>query len=112
MTKTVTIGDQDVLMAADAFTPVHFFQLFHEDLIKKTESRQTEEAFGTEDYMLYCKLGFILAKRAEHADFAKLTEADFDIWVSQFEFMDMVEASIEIADLYAASKKGTVSPKP
>lgn len=111
MTKTVTIGDQDVLMAADAFTPVRFYQLFHEDLIKKTENAGTEE-FDTEHYGLYCKLGFILAKRAEHADFSKLTEANFDDWVSQFEFMDMVDAAIDIADLYASSKKGTASPKP
>ena len=97
-------------MAADAFTPIHFYAVFKEDLLAKTEAISSG-AFGTELYELYSKLGFILAKRAEHADMAAITPEDFEEWLAKFEFVDMTDAVIDIADLYAFSKKGTVNPK-
>lgn len=110
MTRTVMIGDKEIPMQADAFTPIHFHEIFKEDLLKMTDEFGANE-FSTETYLLYGKLGFVLAKRAEGAKMSALTPEMFEDWFSGFEFVDMTEAIMEIADLYAASKKGTASPK-
>ena len=111
MTRDVMIGNVTVPMAADAFTPIHFHSVFKEDLFKLTDNFGADE-FGADTYLLYGKLAFILAKRAEGAKMSALTPEEFEDWFSGFEFVDMTEAIFDVADLYAASKKGTSSPKP
>lgn len=110
MTRTVMIGDKEILMQADAFTPIHFHSVFKEDLLKLTDSFGADD-FSTDTYLLYGKLGFVMAKRAEGEKMSTLTPEMFEDWFSSFEFIDMTEALMNIADLYTASKKGTSSPK-
>lgn len=107
MLRTIKIGETDIEMLSNAATPYRYMQCFHEDLILKMAKGLDE----TEAVGIFQKLGYVMAAQAEKKDLTKLSEEDFYVWLEQFDYLDLMEAEADIAELYTASKKGTVSPK-
>lgn len=107
MKGTVKIGSKDVGMVANAASPYIYKQVFHEDFLSKLQE-------AAPDVDTFQKMGFIMAMQDEKsnmADLMKLTEKDFLTWLLEFEAMEIIYATDEIANIYLAQAKGTSVPK-
>lgn len=108
MRSTISIGERDVEMAANAASPFIYHKIFGEDFLLKTQD-------GSGDIELYIKMAFVMAKQAEigEADMmkGKVTETDFIQWLAEFENMDMINALPEILNVYMKQKKTSSVPK-
>ena len=106
MRGTISIGNKDVEMAANAATPFIYKQTFHEDLLLQLQAKEPSSD-------LVVKLGFVMAKQAElpAEELMKIKETEFYSWVEQFEFMDFVGVSKDIFDLYTYQTVRTSVPK-
>ena len=107
MKGIVKIGSKEVGMVANAASPYIYKQVFHEDFLKKLQDKDPETD-------IFQKMGYIMAKQDELAnlsDLMKLTEEGFFEWLLQFESMDVIYATDEIANIYLAQKESTSVPK-
>lgn len=107
MKGTVTIGDKEVGMVANAATPYIYKNVFHEDFLRKLQEK-------TPDTDLFERMAFIMAKQAEiekMSELMKLTEQGFYEWASQFEPMELLYATDEVSKIYLAQKKSDSVPK-
>lgn len=108
MYGTVTIGGKGVEMVANAASPYRFKQIFREDFLKRAIETNGNEA---ESVDLFVRMGFIMAKQAEKADFGKLNEDSFFLWLEDFEPSDVQMAAGEIANIYAGNAETSSTPK-
>lgn len=104
----VQIGDKGVDMVANAASPYRFKQIFREDFLKRATAIGTDELQSVD---LFVKMGFVMAKQAEKADFTKLNEESFFAWLEEFEPQDVQLAAGAIADVYAGNTETDASPK-
>ncbi|MBR3236967.1 MAG: hypothetical protein IKF99_15590 [Oscillospiraceae bacterium] len=106
MRGTVTIGNKEVEMAANAATPFIYKQTFHEDLLVQLQAKDPSPD-------LFLKVGYIMAKQAElpTSELMKMTDSGFIAWAAGFEFMDIVNATGDIAALYTHQTEKTSVPK-
>lgn len=104
----VQIGDREVELVANAASPYRFKQIFREDFLKRAIETNENEA---ESIDLFVKMGFIMAKQAEKADFSKLNEDVFIAWLEEFEPNDVQIAAGDIANIYSGNAETKVSPK-
>lgn len=106
MRGKVNIGNTEVEMAANAATPFIYKQAFHEDLLVELQAKDPSPD-------LFLKLGYIMAKQAElpTVELMKLKDDGFLEWAEQFEFMDFVNASSDIASIYTHQTERTSVPK-
>lgn len=110
-------GEVELELKATAATPLRFKQVFHFDLMKtfakldgieNMEASEQAEA-GLDTSELISKLGFIMAKQAEKADFTKITiEAYYD-WLDEFE-PNCIPVE-DIINIYVSNEQTTVEPK-
>lgn len=100
MYNVVKIGEKDVPMLAMASVDVYYRNIFHEDPIKI----QASESFGPAEAMaLYMRLGFVMAKFAEHPKreaMARLNEDAFLDWMDGFDRGDYMQALGDIRLTY------------
>ena len=104
MRDTITIGDKDVTLAATAATPFLFKKIFGRDFLKESQ----EDATNTE---LYIMLGFVMTQDPNEILKGGVKERDFFDWLSQFDYIDIINALPSIVNLYASQKKGASIPK-
>lgn len=106
MKGTVNIGGVAVKMTANAASTFIYGKIFHEDFEKIAPAGDTDT---------WKKMMFVMVKQAEIGEMelykGKVTEADFIAWVSQFEYMDLVDAVNDASDLFVAQKKTKSRPK-
>lgn len=103
----VKIGEKEVGMVANAASPYIYKQVFHEDFLTKLQAKEP-------DADIFQKMAYIMAKQAEVenlSDLMKLTEEGFFEWLLQFDAMDVIFATDEVANIYLAQKKETAVPK-
>jgi hypothetical protein len=103
MKGTVTIGNKEVGMVANAASLYIYKQVFHEDFLQKLRAAEPETD-------IFQKMGYIMAKQAETdnlAELMKLTEAGFLDWLSQFDAMDVIYATEDISNIYMSQKATT-----
>lgn len=89
----INFGNEEVELKATAATAPLFRRIFSFDLLKtlnkmrdisdKNEDEQVDDAFDA--YELICKIGFIMAKQAEGADFGKMRIDDYYLWLDKYE---------------------------
>lgn len=108
MYGTVEIGGRGIEMVANAASPYRYKQIFREDFLKRAIETNGNE---TESVDLFVKMGFIMAKQAEKADFAKLNEDSFFEWLEDFGPSDVQMAAGEIANIYAGNAETKTLPK-
>jgi len=108
MYKTIQIADKEVEMLANGISAFVYWDVFHEDFILQSQKPEVSPH-------IFEKLGFVFAKQAEiGGDWEKLTklsQKDFYEWMSQFEPMDVLNASDEIMQLYVQQSGGGSKPK-
>lgn len=107
MKGTVTIGNKEVGMVANAASPYIYKAVFHEDFLAKLRDKEP-------DTDLFQKMGYIMAKQDETdklSDLMKLTETGFYEWLGQFDAMEVIYATDQISNIYMAQKATTSDPK-
>lgn len=106
MYKTITIGEKEVGMLANAASPFLYKQIFKEDFLLEIQKKNP-------DVGAIVKIGFVMAMQAEKktTELMKLTEEDFLRWLEQFEAMDLYAHAGEMMDAYIANTKTTAVPK-
>lgn len=97
MYGTITAGDKQIEMAADAASLYYYRKVFQEDFLKLTQD-------GDDNTDLFQKMGFIMAMQAKYKDkpseLQKLTFETFLTWLSEFEPLDLILATQQIMDIY------------
>lgn len=97
-------------MLANAASPVIYRQVFHEDFMKQTREFENEE-----NPELFQKMGFIMMKQAQDLPIRELmtniTIDEYYEWLVQFEPLEIILATREIAELYYGQQIGSSSPK-
>lgn len=107
MLKTVTIDGNEIEFAANAATPFRYKQIFQKDLLQILGNEEKAQQEGVE---AVTQLAYIMAKQAERADMAKLSNDDFITWLEGFSAMAFVEKAEEILNVYMDSTSTTAAP--
>lgn len=108
MFGSVNIGGKEIELVANAASPYRFKQIFRDDFLKRAIDTSGNEA---ESIDLFVKMGFVMAKQAEKADFSKLNEESFFAWLEEFEPSDVQLAAGDIANIYAGNTETKSTPK-
>lgn len=99
-------------MLANAASPVIYKQVFHEDFLRKCQQMESEE---DQDPELFQKMGYIMVRQAEGLTVKELmtgiTIDDYYEWLTNFNPLDIMMASADIANLYYDQQGGTSIPK-
>ena len=93
----INIGGKEIAMEANAFSPYVYRQLFHEDFLVEAQKEPPAPD-------LFQKMGFVMAKQAEHLgtpELMKLSVEQFYEWLMQFDALD-------IASRLTATKFGAI----
>lgn len=110
MYKEITIGSKKVGMLANGASPVLFYKVFKQDILKALNVKNGDIS---SDFMM--KMAYIMAKQGDDAKPSelsrKLTEDDFLDWCEQFESMDLLMALGEAMELFTESAVTKSSPK-
>ena len=104
MEKVIKIGNKDVPMKANAFTPFAFKAEFGADLIKGMTELQKNSKNGDLDLEFVCKVAYIMAKASDN------TIGSLENWLEGFEIFDLYEAFPEIIDLWAINNNQNSKP--
>ena len=114
--KVVKFGEKDVALKSTAATALRFKQIFNFDLLKtltkikldgKEDGEKVDEALDTSE--LITKLGFIMAKQAEKADFSSLNINSYYDWLDEFEHNTI--PYVDIMTTYKDNEIGEVEAK-
>lgn len=96
MFKELEIRGKNVAFLANGATPLFYKHFFHKDLLKMMSEGEGFEV-ATENIP---ELAFIMAKQADKADMAKLTQTMYIEWLSSFDPLDLVVNGTEIVGVY------------
>ena len=110
MEREITIGEKTIPMRATAATALRYREVFKEDLLVRLDKAR-RDTNSYENIELYERLAYIMEASAEKKDMSKLSAADFDAWLDGFEFIDMINAGIDIMSLYYGNKETTSTAK-
>lgn len=103
----INIGGKEIAMEANAFSPYVYRQLFREDFLVEAQKEPPAPD-------LFQKMGFVMAKQAEHLgtpELMKLSVEQFYEWLMQFDALDIILATDAISELYLAQNKQLSVPK-
>lgn len=108
MEKVIKIGEKDVRMRVSARIPFDYRHLFGKDIIREMQKMTVTE--GIEDFELFEKLAWLMAKYAGEKVYAELpAEEAVAAWLDTFDSaFDIVSALPEIMELWQAGL-GTLS---
>lgn len=109
MKTTITIGNKDTELVANAATPFYFTQVFNEDFFVRSQEVTDGNEGAAVD--LFSKMGYIMAKQAEGANMKKLSIDDYVNWLEGYEAMDLAIATGDIAMFYSGQTTPTAKPK-
>ena len=106
MKRTIKIGERDVEMLANAASPYVYKTLFGQDFIKESQSADP-------DLHLMEKMGFVMAMQAELPTdkLFSLGINQFYAWLTEFDPLDVLNASEAIGELYRDQTKNHSEPK-
>lgn len=105
--KTIKVGEQDIDMVANAFTPVVYQKTFHKDIFLETQKKDINLGFAQE-------LAYVMTMQATDKTAKELTELsvdDFYGWLADFDAMDIMLAAPEILTLFFGQTMPTAKPK-
>lgn len=109
--SSVTVGERELQLLANAATPLLYKQLFKTDLMRVFSGMDAENIDTTVEVMnLLPSLCYVMNKQAEDFSFSsfnKLTEADYISWLCDFGPMDFTYAAEEILNVYLGTSKAT-----
>ncbi len=112
--KTIKIGDKDVLFKSSAAIPRMYRMKFHKDIfgdLSKLEKSYKDKEDGTselqiEDLEIFENLAYIMAFHADNT-----ISKDINEWLEQFETFSIYEILPELLSLWGMNTFTTVSSK-
>ena len=104
----IKIGDKEYKMCAAASVNIAYYNIFHEDFISLMNPEEPTKAITP-----FIKMAFVMAMKGEKSreEMKKLTEADYEEWLDNFSFGDLVAAMGDIQSLYLGAAVGLVQSK-
>lgn len=104
MKKTVKIGDKDITLVGDGFTPIAYTAQFHSDYYH--DLNDAGKGIVT---LFLSRVTYVMAKQASKN---KSSYDDFETWLSKFEINDITLAAEEIMNIVSENgKTSSVSKK-
>lgn len=100
MERTIKIGEKEVELKCNAFTPILYRQETGLDLLKGMLKMTDDDP----DTVLMTNLAFVMAKQAGY-------KGDLEAFLSQFEMMEFYAALPEVVELWVANADTKSSPK-
>lgn len=106
--KTIKIGENEYKMCSAASVNVCYQNIFNEDFISLLDMSHPETAIQP-----FFRMAFVMAKVGELGRKAanQLTKDDFEDWMDEFSFADLMEAMDEIQEFYLEASAGTIDSK-
>lgn len=104
----ITIGDKEYRMCCAASVNLAYYNIFHEDFMSQMNPEEPSKAITP-----FTKMAFVMAMKGEKSkeEMKKLTAADYEAWMDEFSFGDLVAAMPQIQSLYLGSANGIVQAK-
>lgn len=110
MKKTIKIDGKDVVLEANALTPIIYRRMTGRDLFVDISGLQTatssNTALDTETLETFLLITHTMAKQAD----ASIPDSS-DEWLAGFEMFSIYNVLPQIIDLWYANEKGTSKPK-
>lgn len=112
MERVIKIGDKDVRMRVSARIPFDYRHLFGKDIIREMQ-KLTAAKDGIEDYEVFEKLAWLMAKSAGEEVHAELpADEAVAAWLDEFDgIFDFISALPEVVDLWQASNATSSVPR-
>ena len=106
--KDIQIGEKSYKMSCAASVNICYQLIFNEDFLAKLDMEHPENAI-----MPFMKMAFVMVKVGElgRTEASKLTTDDYENWMDEFSFVDLMDAMEDIQLFYLSSSKGTVDSK-
>lgn len=108
LNKTIKIGENEYKMCSAASVNVCYQNIFNEDFISLLDMNHPETAIQP-----FFRMAFVMAKVGElgRKQANTLTIEDYEDWMDEFSFADLMAAMGEIQEFYLESSSGTVGSK-
>ena len=104
MTSTITIGDRDIAMTANAATCYRYKQVFKKDLFQIFKTTEQMDISAIQE------LAYVMMHQAA-GTVEKMNFDDYMIWLEEFDALDFAHASAQIVNVYANQQKTTAAAK-
>lgn len=106
--KTIKIGEQEYKMCSAASINIVYQNIFNEDFLSKLDMDNPGSAI-----LPFMRMAFVMAKVGElgRKQANTLTKEDYEDWLDEFSFADMMNAMEDIQGFYLESSAGTVDSK-
>lgn len=106
--KNITIGDKEYKFCSAASINICFQNIFGEDFLSRLDMDHPETAI-----MPFMKMAFVMAKVGElgRKQANTMTEDDYEDWLDEFSFADLMNAMEEIQKFYLESSATAVDGK-
>ena len=106
--KDIIIGGNTYKMCAAASVNICYQNIFNEDFLAQLDMEHPETAITP-----FTKMAFVMAKVGElgRKQANTLTLEDYENWLDEFTFADLMNAIEDIQEFYMSSSNGMVDSK-
>jgi len=106
--KDIKIGERNYKMCSAASVNIVYQNIFNDDFLAKLDMDNPGSAI-----LPFMKMAFVMAKVGElgRKQANTLTEDDYEEWMDEFTFTDMINAMEEIQSFYLEASSGSVDSK-
>lgn len=106
--KKIDIGDKTYMMCSAASVNICYYNIFREDFLSLLDMNHPEAAI-----MPFMKMAFVMAKVGElgRKQANTMTQDDYEDWLDEFTFADLMAAMEEIQMFYLDASRGDVDSK-
>ena len=106
--KNITIGDKEYKFCSAASINICYQNIFNEDFLSLLDMDHPETAM-----MPFMRMAFVMAKVGElgRKQANTLTKDDYEDWLDEFSFADLMKAMEDIQLFYLESSDGAVGSK-
>lgn len=106
--KNIKIGNKEYKMCSAASINICYQNIFNEDFLSLLDMDHPETAI-----MPFMRMAFVMAKVGElgRKQANTMTSDDYEDWLDEFSFADMINAMEVIQSFYLESSEGVVDSK-
>ena len=106
--KDITIGSNTYKMCAAASVNICYQNIFNEDFLAKLDVEHPEASITP-----FTKMAFVMVKVGElgRKQANTLTTEDYEDWLDEFTFADLINVIEEVQEFYMSSSAGFVDSK-
>lgn len=106
--KNINIGEKEYKMCSAASVNICYQNIFNEDFLSLMDMDHPEKVVTP-----FTRMAFVMAKVGElgRKQANTLTKDDYEDWLDEFSFADLMSAMEEIQAFYLESSAGTVESK-